>query len=271
MRNITLILALLLLLPAAVVAQTPADKLAAAKSEIKDGHCYSADKSLQEIVDSVDASPAQVEEALYLQCMIYYGDVFGAALMMAPLAAASSEGSGLKGQVSKQMLLARRAFTAAANSYLNSTLSGGELKKLTVALPPFNEMDMDQLDATIKNQAALKQMMEEYDKDPAAGNGCLAKASQFGFYLGISSAVPKTPGRKVGDVRKQLAAGVTFDQLGFLDWLATVARDMHSLVNEPNGPDLPGLSRRADERILKLAGNDTSNQYVKNAHKRAGK
>ena len=67
------------------------------------------------------------------------------------------------------------------------------------------------------------------------------------------------------------AAGQRFDHLHYLDWAARVALDMHGLLNEPNGPDLLGLARNCDKRIMQIAGDQPDNIYVKNAHKRADK
>jgi len=272
MRHATIItLCLLLLLPAAAGAQVPQDKLRQAKGEMAGGHPYAADALLQEVINADDASTAEVEEALCLQTMIYYGDVFGAALVMAPLGVASAEPSKLKGQISQQLLLARRAFVVASNSYLNTTMRGSELKTLQLELPAFSEKDIEQINATISDKAALQKILADFSKDPAAGNGLVAKANQFGLYLGFSSTVPKTPGRTMGDVRAKLQGGLPFDALRYIDWMSTVALDMSYLVNEPGGPDLKGLARRADERLVKLAGNDANSTYVKNARKRAEK
>jgi hypothetical protein len=267
--RLTTPLLIMLLLPAALWAQAPADKLASARAEITSGHPYAADALLQEVVDSEDAGMAQVEEALCLQTMIYYGDVFGAALVMGPLGTASSEPSELKAQISQQLLLARRAFLAAGSNYLNTTVRGTLLAQLKLELPAFSESDIDKINSTLSSKEALQKILADFPKDPSAGQGLLAKANQFGLYLGFSSTVPKTAGRKMADVRQQLNSGVVFKQASYLDWMATVALDMNSLVNEPGGPDLKGLARRADERLLKLVEPDS--QYAKNARQRAAK
>lgn len=270
MRKIYLSSLLLLLAwPLNASAQAPSEALSQAKGELAQGHPYGADALLQKVVDAEDAETAQVEEALCLQAMIYYGDVFGAALVMAPLGTASAAPSEFKGQISQQLLLARRAFVAAGNSYLNATVRGSQLKTLKVALPAFSETDVDQINATVNDKAALQKLLTDFPSDPAPAQGLLAKANQFGMYLGFSSTVPKTKERRISDVRAKLKNGVDFDTLRYLDWMATVALDMHFLVNEPSGPDLKGLARRSDERLLKLAGADS--EFANNARKRAEK
>lgn len=255
--------------PLAAQAATPAELLTEARAEIAADHLYSADPLLQQVVESDDASVAEVEEALCLQSMIYYGDVFGAALVMAPLAAMGPEPHELKGLVSRQLLLARRAFLAAASSYLNTTVGGSQLAQLKVDLPPFANADVEQIRSALNDREVLAQVLAEYNDDPAAGQGLLARANQFGLHLGVSCVVPKSPGRTMEDVRELLGAGVRFDHLLYLDWLATVALDMNTLVDEPDGPDLVGLAKRCDNRILEQLGDDSESQLAKNARERA--
>jgi hypothetical protein len=259
------ILSLLLIAGAA-----PADSLAKAKAEIAQHKLYSADPLLQDVVNSHDSTPSQVEEALVLQSCIYYGDVFGAAFVMAPLAAASSEGSPLKALVSQQLLLARRAFHVAANSYMDTTVAGSQLTQLKLELPPFTDSDLDVLKQGLGNKAALKRILDEYPEDPSAGQGMLAQANHFGLYLAFGAAYPRSAGRKLTDVRSALKAGVAFDELRYLDWIATVAGELAGLVKEPGGPDLSALAKRADERLLKRGASKPDSQFVKNAKQRRG-
>jgi hypothetical protein len=273
-RNTILVvlLCLAVALPASGLAQTttdPAKLLEQAHSEIATSHLYSADAILRDVMKSPDASVAQVQEALSLQCMIYAGDVLGAALLIQPLGKASVEGSGLKGEVSKQLVLARHAFAIAANDYLNATVMGAELKQLKLTLPNYTQADVTKLENTLASPADLKAMLDGYSKDPTPGQGLMTRANQYGFFLAFSAAVPGSLGQNPDNIRAKVKQGVTFDNLNYLDWIARVALDMHHLLKEPNGPDLTGLAQRADERILKLAQADSP--YAKAARSRAGK
>ncbi|MCH7472546.1 hypothetical protein IIA79_06295 [bacterium] len=260
--------AVLVLLPMAALA-SPAENLAEAKAEVAADHLYSADALLGEVVKSPDAATGEVEEALYLQSIIYSGDVLGAVAVMQPLALASNESSELKGQVSRQLLLARLAFEVTLNDYLDATVMGGRLDEVKLVLPAFTNQDVEMLTSTLADPAAIAQILAEYDDDPSAGQGLLARANQFGFFLAISASVPEQMSGDFAIVRSKFSGGLPFDRLHYLDWAARVALDMHALVQEPGGPDLLGLAKRCDERIRQIAGDDPANQYVKNALDRA--
>ncbi len=274
MKHITIISVLIALavLPGAVLAQTaaePAKLLEQAHSEIAQAHLYSADSILRNVMKSPEASVGQVQEALALQCMIYSGDVLGAALLIQPLGQASAEGSGLKGEVSQQLVLARHAFAIAANDYLNATVLGAELKQLKLTLPNYTQADVQKLEGTLASPSELATMLAGYASDPTPGQGLITRSNQYGFYLAFAAAVPGGLGQNPDSIRAKVQAGAAFDNLHFLDWIARVALDMHHLLKEPNGPDLTGLAKRADERILKLAGAESA--YAKAARSRAGK
>ena len=274
MRYATIIAVLitLALMPGMLFAQTPTDPaklLEQAHSEIAQSHLYSADTILRDVMKSPDASIAQVQEALSLQCMIYSGDVLGAALLIQPLGRASEEGSELKGEVSKQLVLARHAFAVAANDYLNATVMGAELTQLKLTLPGFTQADVTQLENTLASPPELATMLTGYTTDPTPGQGLITRANQYGFYLAFSAAVPESLSQNPDSIRGKVKQGTAFDNLHFLDWIARVALDMHHLLKEPNGPDLTGLAKRADERILKLAG--AGSPYAASAQARAGK
>ena len=63
---------------------------------------------------------------------------------------------------------------------------------------------------------------------------------------------------------------MAFDELRYLDWIATVAGELAALVKEPGGPDLAALAKRADERLLKRGASKPDSVFVKNAKKRRG-
>jgi len=269
MRNIWLTICLVLI-PLTALAD-PAAKLAEARTEIAGGRFYSADALLQEVVHDEDATVAQSQEALALQCMVYSGDVLGAVALMRPLSVATEEGSGLKAEISRQLVLARRAFTAAMNNYLNSTVMGPELDMIKLELPALKAEDINVMMGTIHDVEALKSISDTYDEDPAAGRGLLSQINLYSYYLALGDALPGGGDDNTAVVRQRLLAGQTFDDLHYLDWAARVALDMHALLREPDGPDLLGLARRCDERIISRTGGDENNQYVKNARERAGK
>jgi hypothetical protein len=264
-----LALVLLPLLAALLISAKPADMLDKARTEIGNNHAYSADSWLQQVIDAPESTPAQVEEALYLQTMIYYGDVFGAAMVLTPVTLADQDGCRYGAEASRQLLLARRAFVAAANRYLNITAGGSKMTKLKLALPVFSEEDARKISSTLKDQATVKKMIASYDTDPVAGKGLLARANQFGMMLGFSSAVPRVKGRKFADVRARLSAGVDFDRAQYYDWLATVSVEMDAIVKEPGGPKMLDLAKRADERLVKVA--PKGSELAKNAELRSRK
>lgn len=269
MRNIWLTIGLMLLPLGA--AATPADTLAEARQQISEGHMYSADALLQEVVHDDDTSVAELQEALFLQCMVYSGDVLGAVALIGPMSAASPEGSEFKGEISRQLVLARRAFTVAMNSYLNGTVLGGELAQVKLALPKLASEDVDVLMSTLRDPATLAKINNTYSEDPAPGRGLLSQINLYSYYLAFSDAVPGAGSRDLAAISQAFKVGQQFDDLHFLDWAARVALDMHALLNEPNGPDLQGLARRCDQRIIEQAGEEADNVYVKNARVRAGK
>jgi hypothetical protein len=268
--RITTIAALLMLCPLLAAAE-PAEKLAEAHQQVTAGQLYAADALCQEIVSDEDAVVAEIEEALFLQCMIYSGDVLGAVALMQPMAVATTEGSELKAEISRQLVLARRAFSVAMNSYLNATVLGSELDSVSLQLPPLSGADVEVMLGTLHDAEALNEINSSYETDPTPGRGLLAQANRYSFILALSDALPAVGTRDVEAISRQLAAGQRFSDLHFLDWGARVALDMHVLLQEPEGPDLLGLARRCDERLLHVAGADEGNQYVKNARERAAR
>ena len=247
----------------------PADLLTQAKSEIAAGRIFAGDALLQQVVDSPDANSAQVEEAVMIQCLLYSGDVLGAAAMIGPLSSASPEGSGLKTLVSQQLLLARRAFASAGNSYLNSTIKGTSLNSVQLTLPKLTTEEVSQLLATLHNADVLKKMMQEFDTEPSAGHGLLAKVNTYSLYLAAGAAFKLGESTGVEQIGGSCRGGLKLNELQFLDWAARTALDMNMMVREPNGPDLAALAQRFDQRIVMLAGGDETNAYVVNARKRA--
>ncbi|MEZ5337979.1 MAG: hypothetical protein R3F46_06900 [bacterium] len=261
-----LISGILLAVPA--LAQGPADNLQKARSEFSADHIYAADALLQKVIDDEAASQLQVEEALFLQSIIYYGDVLGAMAVIEPLASASSQGSGYKGEVSRQLLLARRAFHAASTRYLTATVLGSKLDKVTLELPPFTEADLAAINSTLSDKAALERILTDYETDSAVGKGLLAKSSRLGLYTGFGRMLPPGGSRKFASIRSSFKQGSAFTPVMYMDFIAEVSVEMAMLVNEPNGPDLIDLARRADERIMEITGGKPDNLYVKNATRR---
>lgn len=262
-----------LLMPLALSASS-AENLSSAKAQITQSQPYSADKLLQEIINSSESTPAQAEEALVLQSMIYYGDVFGAALVLGPASGATDKPTKYGAEVSKQLLLARRAFSVSAKSYLNQTFQSSTLKQVKVELPALTDDDVKKIEALLSNKEAVSKLVADYDSDPAAGAGLLARSSQFGMYLGLGGLIPKTKGRSLTDVRDKYKAGADFSQLAYLDWLASVSIELHSLAKEPQANDpkfMLTLAKSCDDRIKALTKNDTGNAYRKRAEGRAGK
>lgn len=250
------------------IQAAPADKLASAHREFAADHIYAADALLQEVIDDAASSQLQVEEALFLQTIIYYGDVLGAMAVIEPLAAASEQGSGYKEEVSRQLLLARRAFHAAASRYLTATVLGSKLETVKVDLPAFSEEDFSLIQATLRDKTELQNILGEYATDSSVGKGLLAKSSRLGLYTGFGRMLPPESSRKLASIRSQFGKGSVFTPIMYMDFIAEISLEMAKLVKEPNGPDLPGLAQRADERIIKLAGDNPQNLYVRNAGKR---
>ena len=250
-----------------------AEQLAEAKTEIANDHAYSADALRQEVIKDETASSEQVQEALLLQCLIYYGDVFGAFLVIGPCASAIEGQHPFKQEVGQQLLLARRAFAVSAEKYLNETVMGADLKRVKIDLPQYTQADLDTLQSTLADPVTIKRMLEQYESDPTPARGLQARSNQFGFYIGSGALLGPVAGgqRSVTDVRRTLSQGVTYDHAAYLDWLASVLLDMYTLINEPNGPDFVGLSKRANERLLNQFGSEPANQHVVNARERAAK
>ena len=249
------------------------EKLAEAKTEIGNDHAYSADALLQEVVKDETATSGQVQEALFLQCMIYYGDVFGAALLLGPCGAASEGQHPFKQDVGEQLLLARRAFTISAEKYLNETVMQAALTRIKFTLPELNQSDVDTLQSVLADPATIRSMLTQYDADPSPARGLQARSNQFGFYICSGALLGPVAGqqRSVADIRSTLSQGVPYDHAAYLDWIASVLLDMYSLINEPNGPDFIGLSKRANDRLLSQYGSNPANQHVVNARERAAK
>jgi len=268
--RITVVAAVLLLLPLLASAET-AQKLAEARQEVTAGKLYAADALCQEIVSDEDAVVAELEESLFLQCMIYSGDVLGAVALMQPMAVATTEGSELKAEISRQLVLARRAFSVAMNSYLNTTVLSSELQTIRLELPPLTAADVEVMLGTLRDAEALNEINNGFETDPTPGRGLLAQVNRYSFILALSDALPAVGTREVEAVSRRLAAGQEFSHQHFLDWGARVALDMHVLLKEPDGPDLLGLARRCDERLLQVAGADDDNKYVMQARERAAR
>jgi hypothetical protein len=248
-------------------ARPPAQLLTEAKSELLASHAYKADALLQQVVKSDEASRAQVEEALVLQGMIYYGDVFASALVLPSHVAVAKKPEPFGRKVSERMILAGRAFHESVTSYLNITAGGAKLGKLQVKTAPFSEADVKKLQDALSNRATVESLLSSYPNDPSEGEGMYSRASQFGLNLGLGGLLPKQKGRKLEDIQAKLAAGIDFDQLRYLDWAASVSLDMSNQVHDTL-PDysLAELSKRCDERLTKLA--PAGSQFAKNAKAR---
>ncbi|MBN2080730.1 hypothetical protein JW859_00845 [bacterium] len=265
-----LVTIVMVLLPAIALA-APDDDLKQARADIAAGKVYAADQALQNIVNAEDATVAELEEALFLQSVIYSGDVLGAVALLQPMALLTTEGSELKAEISRQLLAARRAFYLSINSYLNASFAGSELASLKLDLPPLSAEEVSILQATLRDPEQLNQINSGYAEDPAPGRGLLAQTNLYSFYWAISDAVPGGGSYDVNAVRRRFSTGQHFDHLHYLDWAARVALDMDKLLSEPNGPDLKGLAKKCDERIIALTANDSGSVYAKNARERAGK
>ncbi|MCB1186980.1 hypothetical protein KDL29_07405 [bacterium] len=271
MRNLSLTVICIMaigLWSSAARAQGAADNLSKARSEFAADHIYAADALLQKVIDDEAANQLQVEEALFLQSIIYYGDVLGAMAVIEPLAAASAEGSGYKGEVSRQLLLARRAFYASASRFVTATVLGSKLEKVQITLPSFTDADLAVINSTLSDKAALDAILTGYESDSAVGKGLLAKASRLGLYTGFGRMLPPGSSRKFAAIRSSFSQGSVFTPIMYMDFIAEISVEMAYLVNEPNGPDLVGLAKRADERIMELTGGNPENLYVKNATRR---
>ena len=270
MRAITFIILLLLcavLGQAAHAQDSPASLLAQAKASFAADKTVEADALLQKVIDHPDASLDLVEEALLWQIKLYYGDVLGAALLMGPLSSTGIENSRLTQDVARQMLLARRAFQLAATRYLNTTAIGTGMKTLRVDLPSLTDDNVAQLKKTMGDKTAMTNILSGYAADPQPGLGLVAMANRFGLYIGMGSELPGKPQGEMASIRAQISNGVKFDEQRFLDWLAEVSLELHGIVNEPGGPDLVGVSKRADDRLKQKAA--AGSAYEKNMKRRA--
>src|SRR4051812_1938074 len=145
--------------------KSPAQLLADAKAEISASHAYKADTILGDVAKSPDATRAQVEEALVMRGMIYYGDVFGSALVLPSFVAVAKKPEPLGRKVSETLIMASRAFDANLTEYLNITAAGSKLSKLQVDLPAFSEDDVKKLQDTLSNKASVESMLASYSSD----------------------------------------------------------------------------------------------------------
>jgi hypothetical protein len=249
--------------------KAPAQLLSEAQAEIEKFHTGSADQLLQAVVNHPDASSTQVEEALVQQMMLYYGDVVGAMTVIPGLAQVGAKGSPLKDAVGKQLVLARRAYAAALNNYLNDTIGGQTLKSTSMRLPAFSNDDAKLINATLRDKPSLDKIVSGFAGDPAPGMGLLSKANLMGLYISCGALAPKSGGFSA--LRGKLGGGVEFDGGQFLDWAAESSIAMSKMLKDPGGPDMKALQKHCDERILQWFGKDANNPYVKHAKKRLGK
>ncbi|MDQ3023080.1 MAG: hypothetical protein M3R04_01650 [bacterium] len=254
----------------AAPSKPPAQLLSEARSELTASHAYKADALLQQVIKSETAQRAEVEEALVLQGMIYYGDVFASTLLLPSLVAVAKKPEPFGRKVSERMILAGRAFHASVTKYLNITAGGGKLANVKLSLPDFTEADVKKLQDTLSNRASVESLLASYPTDPSAGEGLYSRASQFGMYLGFGGTLPKQKGRKLAGIESKYSGGVQFDNLRYLDWAASVSLDMSKQVKDTLPQfSLKDLSKRCNERLLKVAPKDS--QFAKNAKARLEK
>jgi hypothetical protein len=247
--------------------QTPAQLLSEAKAELSASHAYKADTLLGDVIKSPDSSRAQVEEALVMRGMIYYGDVFGSALLLPSFVAVAKKPEPLGRKVSETLIMASRAFDANLTEYLNITAAGSKLQKVQLTLPDFSEADVQKLQDTLSNKNSVEALLAGYSSDPSSGEGLRTRASQFGMYLGYGGTLPKDKTRKLPEIKAKFAAGAPFDQARYLDWAASVCHDISQQVHDTQPEfNLAELGRRVDQRLLKVAPADS--QFAKNAKAR---
>jgi hypothetical protein len=272
----------LLLIPAAVIAQgasaktdamkvntagkSPAQLISEAKADIEKFKTGTADQLLQAVTTHPDSTTSQLEEALVLQVVLYYGDVIGAMTVIPSLGKVAKDGSPLKSAVGKQLVLARRAFAASMSNYLNSTIAGSELKRTGLNLPAFSEADARRIHQTLAETQTLDAIVSNFATDPAPGMGLLSRANLLGLYVSAGSLAPRSGG--FAALRSKLGAGTDFKADRYLDWAATAAAEMHDMVTDKGGPDMRALSKRCDERLIRWYGNEATNPYVTAAKKR---
>jgi hypothetical protein len=249
--------------------KSPVQLLAEAKADIALFKTGTADQLLQAVVLHPDASTAQVEEALVVQCIMYYGDVMGAMTLIPAMARVGKEGSPLKAEIGKQLVLARRAFAASLSSYLNDTAGGAKLQQVSLTLPPFEDADAKRIHHTLTDQPTLDLIVSGFTKDPAPGLGLVSKSNLMGLYISSTAVAPKTKG--FTPLRSKLSGGVAFEADQYLDWAAQACVEMAKMLKDPRGPDMRALSKRCDERILAWYGSSADNPHVKAAKKRRGK
>lgn len=260
--------ALLALATALLLTAAAGDTLKQAKADIADHKLFTAVPLLQQVINSSDAEQAQVEEAAVLQSIICCGLVVGSGLVMRAFAGDKTE-SSFKSLVAGQMMASRAGFAEAVGSYLNATVMGVKLTKLQFALPALSSESVKQMESAVTDAKKLAAALASYQSNPAEAQGLLAVANHYGVYGAASDIGTCAQGTPPEGVKSKLGSGVKFDQLYYLDWLATAALKFHHLVKDPTGPDLIGLAKRCDERLKKVAGNDPANRFVKQAQARA--
>lgn len=258
----------LLLTALALTAAAPADTLAQAKEAITGHKLFTAVPLLQQVINSGDATQAQVEEAAVLEGIVCCGMVIGSGLVMRGLASDRTE-SPFKTLVASQMLTARSGFAEAAGAYLNATVLGAKLKRLQIKLPELSSTSVKELEAAVTDPKKIGAMVADYASNPAEAQGLLSVANHYGVYGAASDIGVVARGTPPEGVYSKIAGGVALDQLYYLDWLATASLKFHHLVSDPKGPDMLGLAKRCDERLTSMAGNDAGNKYVKKAQERA--
>lgn len=261
MRTFAISILFALLCPALVMASATED-LVQAKQKLTAGDPVGGELLLQQVVESADASSVEVEEALFWQLMVYSGDFLSSVALMQSMGAAGESGSSLKRQVAQQMGLSRWAFFVASGNYLNNTVSGGSLDKVELELPQIDDQDTQMLLGTLADPGLIATILAGFEADPSVGLGLLESTNQYSMYLAVADALPDVPRHDLTLLRRRVSAGENFEQTHFLDWVARVALDMDSLLNEPNGPDLPSIQRRCDQRITALVQADPNNPYM---------
>lgn len=261
MRTFAISIVFALLIPRLAIAGATND-LALAKQKLTAGDPVGGELLLQQVVESADGSAAEVEEALFWQLMVYSGDFLSSVALMQSMGSAGESGSSLKRMVAQQMGLSRWAFFVASGNYLNNTVSGGSLDRVELELPQMEPQDTQMLLSTLADTGLITTILADFEADPSVGLGLLERTNQYSMYLAVADALPDVPKHDFSLLRRRVSAGENFGQTHFLDWVARVALDMDSLLNEPNGPDLPSIQRRCDQRITALVQADPDNPYM---------
>ncbi len=267
MRTFLISIVFVLLIPILAFAGS-AEDLAQAKQNFSAGDPVGGEQLLQQVVESSDASAVEVEEALFWQLMLYSGDFLSSVALMQSMGAVDS-GSGLKRLVAQQMGLSRWAFFVASGNYLNNTVTGGSLEKVTLEMPKMDSEDTQMLLSTLANPELIATILADYETDQSVGLGLLERTNQYSMYLALADGLPGMHSHDFALLRGRVSAGESFDQLHFLDWVARVALDMDSLLNETNGPDLPSIQQRCDQRITALLQGDRNNKYLREVEARS--